>query len=156
MPGSAPLTPARHVPLVVVMSAVGVGFVVIERVVRRDQWRQSRSRTAEAGDPVVVALQLDAVPVDGRRHVERVDHRDAHRLAARNDDRRPSVQSGIRWRLLSIRGQNERIEGLCRGAACVATDQEPDVVRRPRRDGGARCARVSAHDDAEDEAVHLA
>src|SRR5215208_98663 len=52
----------------------------------------------ESGYSVVVAVQLDAVPVNRRCFVQRVHHHDADRLATLEEDRRTWQQWAGGWR----------------------------------------------------------
>lgn len=63
----------------------------------------------EDRDAVEIALQLDAVPMHRRRHVQCVDDGDADRHRARDDDRWTGVTAGIgRW-INAILLQRERV-----------------------------------------------
>ena len=68
----------------------------LERIARRDRRRDAARMPGEAGDAVVVAIELDAVPVHRRRSVQLVHHGDAHRLAALEQDRRAGQQRRAR------------------------------------------------------------
>ena len=89
----------------------GMGFVVCRDV------------AAPAGDAVVVAFQLDPVPVDGRLGVGLVHQRERHRLALLQHERR----AGVRRRRVAVAERRGRSGRLLR---IGDRESEPGVRRR--------------------------
>jgi len=69
-----------------------------ERAIRFDQWRQPLTIAAPPVHAVVVAVELDAVPVQGSRFSQAIDHGDLDRVSAPQDDRRAGCGGDTRCR----------------------------------------------------------
>ncbi len=123
-------------------------------VARRDRRAPTRVPTPrKARDAVVVALELDAVPVHRRRLCELVDDRDAHRLAALEDD-----GAGRYGGALGTAGVRALLEDVAESAGSLRVP--PSSTRATRRSsrrarGSARRPRAGAsHRDPHHRAGH--
>ena len=125
----------------------------LERVARRDGRRDPAGTATEPSDAVEVALELNAVPVDGRCFRQLVHHGDAHRLAALEHDRWAGEQRRSRRRRRSAVLQHVAVCRLGVGTAGVDARDEPEpastvIVRRRHR------GPVGAHFDSHHQPAH--